>query len=128
MTIVNFTPWSALLGGALIGLAAALLLFLSGRIAGISGIAGGAIYPHKGDVGWRLMFVIGLVLGGFLYQWSGVGPGIGHITAVVDTPLEGQSRGAPAASQNAFESREPRGFAARIHAAKLPEVFVLTFC
>ncbi len=86
MTIVNFTPWPALLGGALIGLSAALLLFLNGRIAGISRIAGGAIHPKKGDFSWRLMFVIGLVLGGFIYQWSGIAPGVGHITALVDTP------------------------------------------
>ncbi|GAB3269531.1 YeeE/YedE family protein [Parahaliea aestuarii] len=86
MTIVNFTPWSALLGGALIGLAAALLLALNGRIAGISGIAGGILDPQRGDVGWRVTFVLGLVLGGFLYQWLGLGVGVGHIAAVVDTP------------------------------------------
>ena len=86
MTIVNFTPWSALLGGALIGLGAALLLLLNGRIAGISGIAGGVIYPQMGDVAWRALFVLGLVLGGFLYQWLGVGSGVDHIDAVVGTP------------------------------------------
>ncbi len=88
MTIVDFTPSSALLGGVLIGLAAALLLMAQGRIAGISGIAGGIVYPEKtGDVGWRVMFVIGLVLGGFIYQWLGLGIGVDHIQAVVDKPL-----------------------------------------
>ncbi|MFV8816845.1 YeeE/YedE family protein [Haliea sp. E17] len=87
MTIVNFTPGAALLGGALIGLAAALLLWLNGRIAGISGIAGGVIYPIKGDLGWRVLFVLGLVLGGFLYQWLGAGAGVAHIEPVVGTPL-----------------------------------------
>ncbi len=86
MTIVNFTPWSALLGGALIGLAAALLLWLNGRIAGISGIAGGIIFPQQRELGWRVLFLLGLVLGGFLYQWLGIGPGVEHIVAVVDTP------------------------------------------
>jgi uncharacterized protein len=86
MTIENFTPWSALLGGALIGLGAALLLLLNGRIAGISGIAGGVIYPQKGDFGWRVLFVVGLILGGCLYQWLGVGNGVDHIKAVVNTP------------------------------------------
>ena len=60
----NFTPYSALIGGALIGLSAALLLFLNGRIAGISGIVGKALFPEqRGDVGWRLFFLAGLVLG-----------------------------------------------------------------
>lgn len=42
---LNFTPWSALLGGVLIGAAAALLILLNGRIAGISGIIGGLLRP-----------------------------------------------------------------------------------
>ncbi len=58
---VSFTPVSALAGGALIGLAAALLLLFSGRIAGISGIVGGLLRPQAGDVSWRLAFVIGLM-------------------------------------------------------------------
>jgi uncharacterized protein len=58
--------WSALEGGALIGLSAALLLFANGRIAGISGIVGGALRPRPHDFGWRAAFVLGLVLGGLL--------------------------------------------------------------
>lgn len=63
MTIAwsSFTPWSALLGGALIGLAATLFVLLNGRIAGISGVLGGLLRPAVGDIGWRLAFVIGLV-------------------------------------------------------------------
>lgn len=63
MTIdwMNFTPWSALAGGALIGLAAALFLLLNGRIAGISGVLGGLLKPLKGDIAWRVAFVLGLV-------------------------------------------------------------------
>lgn len=88
MTIVNFTPLPALLGGALIGLAAAFLLYAKGRIAGISGIAGGIIYPEsREDIGWRIVFVIGLILGGFIYQASGWGAGVAHIQAQVDKPL-----------------------------------------
>lgn len=87
MTIVNFTPVSAFIGGALIGLAAAFLLLMKGRIAGISGIAGGLIYPEKGDLDWRILFIVGLILGGGLYQWLGLGPGVDHIQAVVGTPL-----------------------------------------
>lgn len=64
MTIdwMAFTPWSALAGGVLIGLAAALFVLLNGRIAGISGIVGGLLTPRRGDIGWRLAFVIGMLL------------------------------------------------------------------
>ena len=55
-----FTPWSALAGGVLIGIAAAMLVLLNGRIAGISGIVGGLLKPVKGDVAWRGAFVLGL--------------------------------------------------------------------
>ena len=63
----NFTPWLALSGGILIGIAAALLILLNGRIAGISGIVGGLFSPGKGDVAWRLLFVLGLVSAPLLY-------------------------------------------------------------
>lgn len=68
MTIINFTPYSALLGGILIGLSAALLYLFKGRIAGISGIFGGIIVPVKSDTSWRLMFIGGIILGGFLWH------------------------------------------------------------
>lgn len=63
MTIAwtDFTPWSALFGGLLIGLAAAAFLLLNGRIAGISGVLGGLLRPLAGDVGWRLAFLLGIV-------------------------------------------------------------------
>ena len=54
-----FTPWHALMGGALVGTAAALFVLLNGRIAGISGVLGGLLRPVKGDVAWRAAFVIG---------------------------------------------------------------------
>lgn len=57
----NFTPWSALAGGVLIGLAAASFLLLNGRIAGISGILGGLLTPSTGGVGWRITFLAGLI-------------------------------------------------------------------
>ena len=57
----SFTPWSSLAGGALIGVAAAMLALLNGRIAGISGVLGGVLRPIKGDVGWRVAFIAGLV-------------------------------------------------------------------
>ncbi len=55
-----FTPYSALAGGMLIGLAAALFAALNGRIAGISGIVGGLLVPRAGDVAWRIAFVAGM--------------------------------------------------------------------
>lgn len=58
----HFAPWSALAGGLLIGLAAAALLLLNGRIAGISGILGGLLRPIKRDIAWRIAFLAGLIL------------------------------------------------------------------
>ena len=57
----EFTPWSALVGGGLIGIAVAMFVLLNGRIAGISGVIGGLLMPVKGDVAWRAVFVLGLV-------------------------------------------------------------------
>ena len=62
-----FTPWSALIGGVLIGLAAAMLVLLNGRIAGISGVLGGLLRPVSGDVAWRVAFVLGLVGSPWVY-------------------------------------------------------------
>jgi uncharacterized protein len=64
MTIdwMHFTPLASLAGGLLIGLAAALLILFNGRIAGISGIAGGLLTLPKGDSGWRAAFIAGLVV------------------------------------------------------------------
>jgi uncharacterized protein len=70
MTIdwAHFTPWSALAGGMVIGIATALLLLLAGRIAGISGIVGGLFKLQGSDMGWRIAFVAGLILAPFLWQ------------------------------------------------------------
>ncbi|GAB6195342.1 YeeE/YedE family protein [Lysobacter xanthus] len=57
----------ALGGGVLIGLAAVLLLVLTGRLAGISGIAGGLLPPARGDAAWRLAFIAGLFAAAGLY-------------------------------------------------------------
>ena len=58
---IHFTPWTALAGGLLIGLAASGFVLLNGRIAGISGILGGLFRPAPGDVAWRVAFLAGLV-------------------------------------------------------------------
>lgn len=58
----HFTPWASLAGGLLLGAAAALLILLRGRVLGISGILGGALRAPRGDRGWRLAFIAGLLL------------------------------------------------------------------
>jgi hypothetical protein len=57
----NLTPLSGLSGGALIGLATAALMLLTGRIAGVSGIFGGLLALRPGDQAWRIAFVAGLI-------------------------------------------------------------------
>lgn len=64
----SFAPWSALIGGVLIGIAASMLALFNGRIAGISGIIGGIMRPAKGDMAWRIAFVLGLVGAPLAYQ------------------------------------------------------------
>ncbi len=62
--MTSFTPWSALGGGLLIGMAAVVLLFWNGRVAGISGIASGVLFSRPGsERWWRLAFLAGLLLG-----------------------------------------------------------------
>lgn len=56
-----FDPVSALIGGALIGLAAVLMMRLTGRIAGVSGILGGVLTAPTGDRAWRFAFIAGLI-------------------------------------------------------------------
>ncbi|QYY27044.1 MULTISPECIES: YeeE/YedE family protein [Diaphorobacter] len=74
MTILwnSFTPWSSLAGGMLIGLAAALLIVLLGRIAGISGIVGALLqrssWASVANWGWRAAFVIGMVVAPLVWQ------------------------------------------------------------
>lgn len=58
----GFDPLPALLGGVLIGIAASLLLLVNGRVAGISGIVGGLIPAARGDAGWRIVFLAGLLV------------------------------------------------------------------
>jgi len=57
----HFTPWSSFAGGVLIGVAAAMLVLLNGRVAGISGIVGALFAPPRGDIAWRVAFILGLL-------------------------------------------------------------------
>ena len=63
----NFTPISALIGGVLIGTAATIMLWVNGRITGISGILSGVLFPVKTDVLWRIVFILGLLSGAVVY-------------------------------------------------------------
>ena len=65
--MTSFTPWPALAGGLAVGLAAVLLLWLNGRVAGISGIAGGLWFAPRGERTWRWLFLLGLMLGAGLW-------------------------------------------------------------
>ena len=64
MTIdwIHFSPWTALGGGVLLGIASAAFILLNGRVLGISGILGGLLVPRRGDAAWRLFFLLGLLL------------------------------------------------------------------
>lgn len=64
--MTTFTPVSALIGGLLIGIAASLLLWLNGRIAGVSGILSGLLPPARGEALWRALFLGGLIGGAAL--------------------------------------------------------------
>ena len=71
-----FTPASAAIGGVLIGLASAVLWLGNGRIAGISGIFG-QLFPPAGNIAWRVMFLVALVLGTFVAAYLVPGLGVG---------------------------------------------------
>jgi len=64
----NFAVWQSLTGGLLIGIAATLLMYFNGRIAGISGIVGGLLKPSKGEIGWRVAFISGLMISSLVYM------------------------------------------------------------
>jgi uncharacterized membrane protein YedE/YeeE len=89
----TFTPWHALAGGVLIGIAAAMFLLLNGRIAGISGVLGGLLKPAKGDAAWRIAFLGGLVAAPVLFTLMGGSPNAridaGYGTLVVAGVLVG---------------------------------------
>jgi len=63
-----FTPWSALAGGAIIGLAAMLFALFNGRVTGISGIVGGLLRPSLPDAPWRAAFLAGLIVAPVVYR------------------------------------------------------------
>jgi len=82
--MVAFYPVPALIGGVLIGLSATVLLLFNGRIAGISGIVNGAVFgPGRR---WRWLFVVGLLLGGWIYEGA-IAPQATPVDAFVPWPM-----------------------------------------
>ncbi len=71
MEIINFDPVNAYVGGLMLGGSAMMLYLLRGDVAGINGMLTGIIKPIKGEVSWRILFLVGLVLGGLLYRGYG---------------------------------------------------------
>jgi uncharacterized membrane protein YedE/YeeE len=69
--MTSFTPFFALAGGLLIGSAAILLLWLNGRIAGVTGMVTGVLVKPSTAPGWRLLFLLGLIAGTVIYSWLG---------------------------------------------------------
>jgi uncharacterized membrane protein YedE/YeeE len=83
--MTEFTPFSALLGGVLIGLSALILFFFDGRVAGISGILGNLLAFRSGEIAWRTAFLAGLIAAPTIY-----GIAAGHLpplTVTVSLPL-----------------------------------------
>ena len=70
----HFTPWASLGGGILIGIAAAMLVLLNGRIAGVSSILGGLLAPRRGEIAWRAAFIAGLLAAPLLAILFGTNP------------------------------------------------------
>ena len=64
----HFTPWASLAGGVLIGIAAAMLILLNGRVAGISSIVGGLLAPRESELAWRVAFLLGLLVAPAAYH------------------------------------------------------------
>ncbi len=87
--MANFTPVSAAIGGALIGLAAVLLMLFTGRIAGISGIFAGLIIPQTSDRGWRAAFIVGLIAAPIAAVLVGYGTATPHMPESYVTIIAG---------------------------------------
>ncbi|HZR73726.1 YeeE/YedE family protein [Bradyrhizobium sp.] len=75
----HFTPLSGLIGGALIGLASALLMLSAGRLAGVSGMLGGSLTANS-DRGWRLAFIAGLIAAALIGPLFGT-PGAARLSS-----------------------------------------------
>ncbi len=89
MDWAHFTPLWSLIGGLFVGLAATLFILFHGRIMGVSGILGGLIRPLRGDIGWRVIFLLGLVSAPIAAKILGVMPAIDIESSPVQLILAG---------------------------------------
>ncbi|TFB38058.1 YeeE/YedE family protein [Pseudomonas sp. F01002] len=86
---LHFTPWSALAGGALIGLAASVMVVANGRVAGISGLLGSLLAPGDSGRGEKALFILGLLAAPLLWALFQVGPTIEFKTGTVGLIIAG---------------------------------------
>ncbi|MCW2271352.1 hypothetical protein D3C77_00650 [compost metagenome] len=80
----HFTPWTALMGGVLIGVAVSLFALVNGRVAGISGLLGSVLQPGSEGRGEKALFVLGVLLSPLLW-WLWAGP----VQVEFETPVWG---------------------------------------
>jgi len=86
---IHFTPFESLAGGLLIGLAAAVFILVHGRIMGVSGILGGLMPPLKGDILWRVSFMLGLIAAPLIARLAGLLPEVEIEGSLVQLILAG---------------------------------------
>lgn len=86
---VAFTPWASLIGGLVIGLAATAFILLHGRVMGVSGILSGLVVPLKGDIGWRIAFLSGLIAAPVLAHIAGLMPPIEISAGIIELAIAG---------------------------------------
>lgn len=81
----SYIPGYAILGGAMIGFALVLMFWFNGRIAGISGLIGSILNRNEEQKSWRLLFLAGMVLSGYLYH--SMNPGTYSGVPILPTPV-----------------------------------------
>ncbi|UZE21503.1 YeeE/YedE family protein [Pseudomonas sp. B21-056] len=86
---LNFTPWSSLAGGALIGLAASLFVVANGRIAGVSGLIGGLLQRSREGAGEKVLFLLGLLVAPLVWGLFALAPRIEFQTGGVGLVVAG---------------------------------------
>jgi uncharacterized membrane protein YedE/YeeE len=86
---LHFTPWSALAGGALIGVAASVMVMANGRVAGISGLLGSLLSPGDSGRGEKALFILGLLAAPLLWALFEVWPTIEFKSGIVGLIIAG---------------------------------------
>lgn len=86
--LVHFTPLASLIGGAVIGLTAGLMILLAGRVAGIAGIIGG-LFNGASDKSWRLFFIAGLLISPMIWTLFAPLPALQMVTSPLGLIIAG---------------------------------------